>query len=154
MHLVHHSQLHHSVFVVIDGLVVHTHGDVDAGRAHLHHGRDTVAHVKVAARLGCVVTETWRSPMKAISSSVTQMACPKAMRRSISPLSLNHWIVGLPLRRSPHSFCTGLCRRCMWTSVPPCASLASRTRLRNFSLAPCAHDGASRIRLSTPLKRE
>src|ERR1700716_1636043 len=50
VHLVHHPQLHDRVLVVIDGLVIEPHGDIDPGRTQRHYRRDAVAHVEVAAR--------------------------------------------------------------------------------------------------------
>ena len=47
----HHPQLHHRILVVIDGLVIKPHGDVDPCRAQRHDWRDAVAHVEVAARM-------------------------------------------------------------------------------------------------------
>jgi hypothetical protein len=49
--LVEHAQLHHRVLVVVDGLVVETHGHVDAAPGHLVHGSKAVAHAQVAARM-------------------------------------------------------------------------------------------------------
>jgi hypothetical protein len=51
VHLVHHPQLHDRVLVVIDGLVIAPHGDIDPGRTQRHYRRDAVAHVEVAARV-------------------------------------------------------------------------------------------------------
>ena len=51
MHLVHHPHLHHGVLVVVDGLVVEPHRDIDPRGAQRHDWRDAVAHVEVAARV-------------------------------------------------------------------------------------------------------